>query len=183
MQLPASAVATKFNERKKREGSLWEHPYHCTIIQDGQHLLNCLRYVSMNMVRAGAVKHPSEWRWSAHNELTGTRSRYRILDIERLLERLDISRLEDFRAVYADGIENLLQRDELVREPEWSEALAVGDRLFVEEIAKNYSARSKFQYSEVPQESNPDVWAVKELRDPYSSVLTPKRASKHMWNG
>jgi putative transposase len=86
MHLAAGAFAQQLNRRKGHEGSVWEHPYQCTIVQNGQHLLNCLRYVSLNMVRAGVVRHPSEWRWSGHDELTGRRVRYRILALERLLD-------------------------------------------------------------------------------------------------
>ena len=85
MKLAAGAVAQQRNLRKAHEGSVWEHPYHCTRIQDGRHLLNCLRYVDLNMVRAGQVKHPSEWRWCSYDELTGQRQRYRIIDEHRLL--------------------------------------------------------------------------------------------------
>jgi hypothetical protein len=31
---------------------MWEHPFHCTVVEDGRHLLNCLVYISLNMVRA-----------------------------------------------------------------------------------------------------------------------------------
>ena len=43
-------------------GSLWEHPYQCAVIEDSQHLLNCLCYADLNMVRAGVVSHSYEWR-------------------------------------------------------------------------------------------------------------------------
>ncbi len=57
MQLAAGATAKNFNLRAGRVNAMWEHPYRCTIIQDGRHLLNCLRYVDLNMV--GSFQHPS----------------------------------------------------------------------------------------------------------------------------
>jgi len=69
MYLAAGAFAQHLNRRKGFEGSVWEHPYQCTIIQDGQHLLRCLRYVDLNMVRAGVVTHPAQWRWCGYDEL------------------------------------------------------------------------------------------------------------------
>jgi putative transposase len=59
MHLAAGTFAQHLNGRKGVEGSVWEHPYQCTIIQDGQHLIRCLRYVDLNMVRAGVVAHPT----------------------------------------------------------------------------------------------------------------------------
>ena len=43
MHLGAGAYAQQLNRRKEHDGSVWEHPYRCTIIQDGRHLMNCLR--------------------------------------------------------------------------------------------------------------------------------------------
>ena len=42
MQLASGALARQLNERKGHEGSVWEHPYQCTMVQNGRHLLNCL---------------------------------------------------------------------------------------------------------------------------------------------
>jgi len=39
MHLAAGAFAQHLNGRKGLEGSVWEHLYQCTIIQDGQHLI------------------------------------------------------------------------------------------------------------------------------------------------
>ena len=104
MPLVAGAFAQQRHRRNGNEGSVWEHPYHFTAIQDGRHLLNCLRYVSLNMVRAGVVDHPRQWAWCSHDELIGTRSRYRMLAMDRLLESVDMSELRSLRAVYEEGM-------------------------------------------------------------------------------
>jgi len=52
-------MAQESNERKGRKGAYWEDRYHATAIETGEHLLRCLVYVDLNMVRAGVVKHPS----------------------------------------------------------------------------------------------------------------------------
>ena len=85
MKLASGVTAQDRNRRKGHDGAVWEHPYRCTRVQDGRHLRNCLRYVDLNMVRAGKVAHPRDWRWCGHDELIGKRKRYRIVDIDRLL--------------------------------------------------------------------------------------------------
>ena len=85
MALASGATAQAYHRRKGGEGSVWEHPYQCTRVENGRHLLNCLRYVDLNMVRAGVVSHPREWRWCGYDELTGTRKWYRIIDRDCLL--------------------------------------------------------------------------------------------------
>ncbi|MGE4344011.1 MAG: hypothetical protein AB7F20_06950 [Geoalkalibacter sp.] len=44
-----------------RKGAFWEDRYHAAAIESGEHLLRCLVYIDLNMVRAGAVSHPQEW--------------------------------------------------------------------------------------------------------------------------
>lgn len=176
MHLPSGAYAQQLNRRKSHQGSVWEHPYQCTLIQDGQHLLNCIRYVSMNMVRAGQVGTPSQWRWCAHDELVGKRSRYRILNLDRLLESLDLNTAEELRLIYEDGIKEMLDQREFTRKPEWTEALAVGDRAFVERIARNYGNRTNFSYEGLGVGEYDQGWAVRESPDPYSSFSGVKNS-------
>ena len=165
MHLVSGAFAQQLNRRKGHEGSVWEHPYHCTIIQDGRHLLNCLWYVHLNMVRAGQVQHPSEWRWCGHDELDGTRSRYRILDVDRLLENLEICHFDDLRVVYNEGISKLLEKQQLSRDPHWTESLAVGDRAFVERMASKFPNRRLLSYTET---ADTHTWSVHETTINYS---------------
>ena len=168
MQLASATVARHWNRLKEHEGSFWEHPFKCTIIQSGQHLLNCMRYVSLNMVRAGVVAHPSEWRWCGDDELTGRRSRYRLLSKERLLESLELPSMAAFQGLYSEGIDDLLARRMFAREAVWTEALAVGDRLFVESAAKSVGHRRRVTYSDAGT-ATPGTFSVRETSSAYSS--------------
>jgi hypothetical protein len=136
--------------------------------------LHCLRYISLNMVRAGVVDDPAAWRWCGHDELSGRRSRYTLLSLDRLLQSLDISSLDTFRNVYESGLTDLLRRGRLEREAMWTEALAVGDRVFVERAARETQGRRRFEYESV---ADNDVWAVRESRIPYNVVSGPESGS------
>lgn len=131
MQLPSATMATHLNKRKGHEGSVWERPYQCTIIQNDVHLLNCLRYIDLNMVRAGAVDHPDNWRWCGYDELTGQRKRYRLLDTTRLAQSLNLNDETDLARIHEEGINELIALDTLKRESIWTEALAVGQQDFI----------------------------------------------------
>ena len=61
MQLIAGRTAQEFNQRKQRKGAFREDRYHATAVETNHHLIICLTYIDLNMVRAGAVAHPSEW--------------------------------------------------------------------------------------------------------------------------
>ena len=69
IKLIAGRTGQEYNQRKRRKGAFWEDRYHATAIEDGDHLLQCLVYIDLNMVRAGAVKHPAEWNHCGYNEI------------------------------------------------------------------------------------------------------------------
>ncbi len=58
LQLVAGRTAQEFNQRKKRHGAFWEDRYHATAVDTKEYLIQCLVYIDLNMVRAGAVNHP-----------------------------------------------------------------------------------------------------------------------------
>lgn len=171
MDLAAGVMARLYNRRKVRSGSFWEHPYHCTAIESGRHLLNCLVYVDLNMVRAGVVTHPKQWRWCGYHELTGQRKRYRLLDLERLLESLGNPSTKELQAWHADALAQRLSQQAYAREAYWTESLAVGSERFVASAAQQYAHRRHFltESFATGNEATP-VWTVRESREPYGTV-------------
>ncbi|VTR64544.1 hypothetical protein DESC_190161 [Desulfosarcina cetonica] len=68
----------------------WEDRYHATAIESGDHLWRCIVYVDLNMVRAGVVSHPSEWKWGGFHEIQSPKNRYRLIDHDMLKGFLNI---------------------------------------------------------------------------------------------
>ena len=69
MQLIAGRTAQQYNQRKQRKGAFWEDRYHATAIETDDHLQRCLVYIDLNMVRAGVVTHPEQWKHAGFNEI------------------------------------------------------------------------------------------------------------------
>lgn len=67
-------AARDYNRRTGSEGAFWRGRYHPTMIENGEHLARCLFYIDLNMVRAKACRHPSEWYGGAYDELYGETS-------------------------------------------------------------------------------------------------------------
>ncbi len=61
LKLVAGRVGQEYDIRKNRKGAYWEDRYHATAIQSDEHLIKCIAYIDLNMVRAGVVSHPPEW--------------------------------------------------------------------------------------------------------------------------
>jgi putative transposase len=69
MQLVAGRTGQEFNQRKDRKGAYWEDRYHASAVKSGDHLGRCIVYIDTNMVRAGAVTHPSMWLFFGYNAI------------------------------------------------------------------------------------------------------------------
>ena len=58
----------EFDRINKREvnycGSIWSGRFTSTLIQDGDYLFRCMRYVVYNPVRAGLVTQARDYCWS-----------------------------------------------------------------------------------------------------------------------
>ncbi len=129
-------------------------------------LWRCMRYADLNMVRAGAVKHPSEWRWCGYDELMGRRKRYRLLDMPRLLELTGCSDAGELSSNYSALLEETSRGERLEREAQWTEAIAVGSREFVEEIADKIEGRVRVEVDEAGE----DTWTVREATPSYGAT-------------
>ena len=78
-----NAVYTqRFNQRHQRVGHLLQGRFKAILVEKERHLLELVRYVVLNPVRAGLVGNPGEWRWSNYRSTAGLVSPPRWLDVE-----------------------------------------------------------------------------------------------------
>ena len=73
MQLVAGCTGQAYNMRKGRRGAFWEDFYQSTVVDTKDHLAGCFTYIDLNMVRAGVVDHPREWRELGYQEIQNPR--------------------------------------------------------------------------------------------------------------
>lgn len=59
------------NRRYKRIGPLFQGRFKHQLVETETYLLEVLRYVALNPVRAKMVEHPEDYRWSAYRWLAG----------------------------------------------------------------------------------------------------------------
>jgi putative transposase len=147
MQQLEGEFADFYNTRKNRSGSFWGERFHCTMIDGGKHLWNCLRYIDLNMVRAGMVSHPDQWPWCGYRELIGKRKRYRLMDIDRLLLFLGLSDQNSLAEIHRRRIQESIDINQLDREIIWTESIAVGGKDFLQEIVSQTKSRKRIYIS------------------------------------
>jgi hypothetical protein len=143
LQLVAGRTGQEYNQRKNRKGAFWEDRYHATAVEKGDHLIKCLTYIDLNMVRAGVVAHPSEWPWSGYNEIQQTRQRYALIDDEKLRELLGFHDYNTFTEHHQQWVNDALIKNTHIRESRWTESVAVGSRAFIEETKQQSGFRAK----------------------------------------
>jgi putative transposase len=148
LQLVAGRTAQAYNARKRRHGAFWEDRYHATAVETGAHLARCVIYIDLNMVRAGVVQHPAQWQVGGYHEIQAARPRYRIVDRGALAEVLGLDDLGQLAPAHADWMAAALQKGERMREPVWSESLAVGSRGFVERVGAELGVRARHRQIE-----------------------------------
>jgi putative transposase len=143
--LAASRVAQAYNKRKNRSGAFWEDRYHSTAIETGVHLVQCLSYIDMNMVRANVVDHPDEWPFCGYYELQRQWVRYRnrVVDLNALLHVLGMKDVQELKEARRAWIEAAFQSGTFERDPKWTESVAVGSKNYVEKIRQRLGGKAK----------------------------------------
>ena len=142
IQLIAGRTAQEYNERKGRHGAFWEDRYHATAVEADEHLHRCLVYIDLNMVRAGVVNHPREWKASGFIEIQKPLERYAIIDLQSLSELSGFTDLRDFQRAHRQWTEQALENGFAVRDDRWSESIAVGSLAFIDKVKSELGVRA-----------------------------------------
>ncbi len=167
IQLVTGRTAQEYNLRKHRTGAFWEDRYHATAIESGEHLLRCMVYIDLNMVRAGVVKHPSEWIFSGYNEVQKPRYKCSLIAHERVRELAGFDSLDKFRVAHAGWVADSLRDGSHKREPLWTESIAVGSDQFVGTIKKSLGIKAKGR--KVVEKEN--MFCLREKAAAYNSAI------------
>lgn len=178
LQLIAGRTAQDYNQRKNRKGAFWEDLYHATAIQNNEQLKNCIAYMDLNMVRAGAVTHPEEWKHSGFNEIQNPPKRYGLIDFKSLMNLTEIKDYGSLKALHRKWINDALKKNEFSRESKWTESIAVGDKLFIEIIKKLIGIQVKNR----KMEKNEKEYQVRENQVVYGDSGRQDDENAFYWN-
>ena len=172
MQLIAGRTAQEYNQRKGRRGAYWEDRYHATAVDTESYLARCMVYIDMNMVRAGAVKHPMEWDTCGYNEIQLPSKRYRVIDQQRLIDVFALSNFQKFQTLHRSWIAKMLKHQPHLREDEWSSSIAVGSNDFVATIKAELGIKARHR----DIDAQGDIHVLREPDVAYNSLSNEKKA-------
>jgi hypothetical protein len=184
IQLIAGRVGREYNLRKKRKGAFWEDRYHATAVETGDHLIQCFVYIDLNMVRAGAVGHPCEWKFGGYHEIQNPKQRYSLVNREISAEFLGIRNRDTLPAYQRLWVDEILKSNGCnKRDKKWTESIAVGDMDFVLKTKAELGAKG---IGRKIIENNTG-FELREPQEPYTPVFDPQNISlssenAYTWN-
>ena len=94
------------------------------------------------MVRAGVVSHPASWPYGGYVEIQKPRDRYVRIDHSRLLNLLNLQRLDQLQTIRQLAVDEALKETQLQRNPIWTESVAVGTEHYLGEMKEKLKIRN-----------------------------------------
>lgn len=135
-----NGVYTQFyNRRHRKTGHLFQGRYKSILVDQQHYLLELSRYIVLNPLKAGMVKHVRQWPWSSYQAMTGLSESPDWLSAEYLLLQFSKQRksaIRKYQSFVDAGTKN---------GPIWSQLtnqVYLGDSQFIEK-AQKYLAEKK----------------------------------------
>ncbi len=140
MKRVAGRYTRYINKKEDRTGTVWEGRYRSSLVDSGEYLLACCRYVEMNPVRAGIVVQPEAYRWSSYGAKVGA-ARNSWLDLDDFylgLGTRESQRQQRYRQWVLDTVSD--SESELIRHAARRNQLT-GSSRFIDKIEKKLGRR------------------------------------------
>ncbi len=183
IQSAAGRTGQEYNTRKWRRGAFQDDRYHAAAVENDDCLIRCQVYIDLNMVRAGVVKHPSQWLFGGYNEICQPKQRYSLINRHELMNIPGMENDLKLRTYHAQWVEAGMKSESNSRESIWTESVAVGNWQFVEMIKIQLGIEARGRKVE---EKN-GIYNLKESQNSYGAVFDPEKAglspeNTYFWN-
>jgi hypothetical protein len=129
-----------YNRRHHITGHLFQGRYKSILVDEDNYLLELSRYIVLNPVKAGMVKHVGQWQWSSYLAMVGEEPVPDWLSSDYLLSQFSVQRKTAIRK-YRQFV-----RDGLKQGPIWSRLnnqIYLGDEDFVERVQQHIKPRKQ----------------------------------------
>lgn len=125
------------NRRHKRTGHLFQGRFKAILVDRDAYLLELTRYVVLNPVRAGMVKHAGDWPWSSYGAMVGDATKPSWLAVDGLLSQFSTRRGEARQRFLRFVLEGVGQESLWGR---LQQQIYLGDEKFVRRMQKKAPA-------------------------------------------
>ena len=121
------------NRRHQRTGHLFQGRFKAILVDKDNYLLELSRYVVLNPVRAGMVKHPRQYAWSSYRAMVGQSPVPGWLETDGLLAQFGARRAEARRR-YSEFVVAGLKAESIWRG--LRQQIYLGDEEFVKRMQR-----------------------------------------------
>lgn len=150
-----------FNRRHRRVGHLFQGRFKAIIIEKEAYLLELCRYVVLNPVRAGMVRHPRQWTWSSYRATATEGEPAPWLTVDWVLGQFGRTRAaarEAYQRFVEEGVKN--------PQSPWMQVrgqIYLGGERFLEEMQRNTEGETDLEIPHVQKRPRtPDVGTLLE---------------------
>ncbi|ADE57888.1 MULTISPECIES: transposase [Aminobacterium] len=160
-----------FNTRHERVGHLFQGRYKAFLVDRDEYLLEAVRYVELNPVRAEIVASPEKWNWSSYRSTVGIANSPVWLHSQEVLQHFNGSASQakmEYSSFISEGIPHCDSIYDLVKKN-----LYLGNDSFVGNIEKAIRDQKTLS-SEIPREQHPESKPHKSLSY-YEKAYTDQR--------
>jgi hypothetical protein len=133
-----------YNRRHHRRGYFWGDRFKSVIVENGETLINCLAYIDLNLLRAGLVERPEQYRWNSLGYHIQTNNRENFLSTDFGLKEFNVKskkeRIRRYRRyVYETGSLN---------QPDKGSSQVIDDKVLEKERSRDFelSRSDRFTY-------------------------------------
>lgn len=128
------------NRIYRRTGTLRKCRFKSSLVDTKRYCLTCYRYIELNPVRAGMVRHPADYPWSSYHYNANGNPVAPVTphDCWLLLGEDDATRMAAYRALFREGLD---QSDIQRIRDSLNTGLPTGNDRFRREIEKALSVR------------------------------------------
>ena len=135
-----------FNKKHKRVGHVLQGRYKAILIQKENHLLEVIRYVVLNPLRAKIAQKPEGWKWSSYRSIAGKEKAKKFLTIDWILEQFGNNR-RVAQKKYCEFVRDGIGQESIWKKVEGQSLL--GEDKFVAELLRYVKGNE--QIKEIPR--------------------------------
>lgn len=161
----------RFNRKHHVDGQLFRGRYKAILVDADSYLLEIVRYIHRNPVRADIVKHPEDYRWSSYREYIHESTGGKWLNRDFVLEMLDNNRARQVKA-FTDFMKN--EESEEIQDfyAKKNTPAFLGTNKFIEKIKARYFGIKKNQEISQIKYLEPAIEDIKQIVSKVYKVKT-----------
>lgn len=150
MQAIQFSYTQSFNHRHKKVGHLFQGRYKAVLCEKDEYLLQLIRYIHLNPVRAKIANDPKKYPWSSHRALLGL-EKFPRCDVDAALKEFGRKRktaIKRYESFVLDAI-GMGHKKEFYQ---WRDQRILGEEDFANEILSSEGTNDTFYYNVSIQE-------------------------------